>query len=71
MVQKKDIRKMAVRDFLTGLYNRAFLEEMRDQLDKEALWVMFVDVDDLKAINDTKGHEAGDRALRSQPSPSS
>jgi diguanylate cyclase (GGDEF)-like protein len=62
--------EQAVRDPLTGLYNRRFLFEA---LDKEvsrverygstASLVLF-DVDDFKQINDTLGHAAGDDVLR-------
>lgn len=56
-------------DELTGLYNRrGFLRHARSQLDAAALahrpmLLIFVDVDDLKDINDRLGHAAGDRAL--------
>jgi diguanylate cyclase (GGDEF)-like protein len=57
------------RDALTGLYHRrAFLREVgslvRTTRDPDArLVLVVVDVDDFKAINDTAGHAAGDRAL--------
>ncbi len=56
-------------DELTGLYNRrGFLRYARAQLDAAALarrpmLLIFVDLDDLKDINDRLGHAAGDRAL--------
>ena len=53
-------------DALTGLYNRRFFEHlMRKQYElysKPYAVVMF-DVDDFKKVNDTYGHEAGDRVL--------
>jgi diguanylate cyclase (GGDEF)-like protein/PAS domain S-box-containing protein len=61
----------ATRDSLTGLFNRAqFLEFLGHALDRRrraterVVAVLFVDVDDLKAVNDGFGHEAGDQALR-------
>src|SRR5439155_19491023 len=54
----------------TGLYNlRGFLTlATRDQQvarrGNETLLVAFADLDDLKGVNDTAGHAAGDRALR-------
>jgi len=57
-------------DELTGLYNlRGFLTlATRDQQvarrGDESLLVAFADLDDLKRVNDTAGHAAGDRALR-------
>ena len=56
-------------DELTGLYNRrGFLRYARTQLDAAALarrpmLLIFVDLDELKEINDRLGHAAGDRAL--------
>lgn len=60
----------AMRDALTGLYNRGYLEE---SLDREAsrarrrnqpLGVMMIDIDHFKHCNDTFGHAAGDAVLR-------
>src|SRR5437867_2810770 len=61
---------LALVDELTGLYNlRGFLTlATRDQQvarrGDESLLVAFADLDDLKRVNDTAGHAAGDRALR-------
>src|SRR5213076_367041 len=61
---------LALVDELTGLYNlRGFLTlATRDQQvarrGDETLLVAFADLDDLKRVNDTAGHAAGDRALR-------
>ena len=61
----------AERDFdpLTGLYNRRGLEQKLSALfsDPEALGhsaIVMIDTDDLKVINDTYGHDAGDIYLR-------
>lgn len=58
------------RDTLTGLFNRAYLQrtlhEEIDAADRHG-WpfaVMFVDLDDFKAINDIHGHLTGDQILR-------
>jgi diguanylate cyclase (GGDEF)-like protein len=57
----------ATTDPLTGLLNRRSLEEhftgMSERQDRYAL--AFCDLDHFKRLNDTHGHEAGDRALRS------
>ena len=64
-----EIREMSLRDQLTGLYNRrGFITLAEQQLKnairaKEQIQLTFIDVDDLKRINDSLGHEAGDRAL--------
>ncbi|MBR6165033.1 MAG: GGDEF domain-containing protein [Clostridia bacterium] len=59
-----------VHDGLTGLYNRfgyeRFAPELRERLLKEygSIQVLFMDVDDMKEINDSFGHDLGDTALR-------
>jgi diguanylate cyclase (GGDEF)-like protein len=53
-------------DMLTGLYNRRFFEGImkRSKEEKETSYsVAMLDVDDFKKINDTYGHETGDRVL--------
>jgi diguanylate cyclase (GGDEF)-like protein len=63
-------RKHATRDELTGLLNRrAFLEAGTDEVDRSKryahpLAVAFLDLDTFKQLNDTKGHDTGDSALR-------
>jgi diguanylate cyclase (GGDEF)-like protein len=60
----------ALRDSLTGLYNRGYLEESleretsRARRSEQPLGVMLVDVDHFKRINDSFGHPAGDAVLR-------
>jgi diguanylate cyclase (GGDEF)-like protein len=62
--------EQAIRDPLTGLYNRRFLLEALEKevqrverYGSEASFVLF-DVDDFKAVNDSLGHAAGDEVLR-------
>jgi len=65
-----DLNLQAMRDPLTGLYNRRQLEEglHREVLRARRLGgnvgVMAIDVDHFKRVNDTLGHEVGDSALR-------
>lgn len=60
----------AVKDYLTGLYNRRFLYETGTKLYENArrkqlsLVVAMLDIDYFKKINDRYGHEAGDTALK-------
>lgn len=56
----------AYRDPLTGLGNRRAFDERLDTalLGDQDVVVLLGDVDDLKALNDSSGHDAGDRALR-------
>ncbi len=64
-----DLRDQAIRDPLTGLFNRRFLDDTLDReiaragRDGSPLSVVMLDVDHFKAINDTHGHKAGDTAL--------
>lgn len=63
-------REIASRDALTGLPNRrAFFEAGKAEADRSRryghpLAVAFLDLDDFKRLNDSQGHEAGDRALK-------
>ncbi|HEV6965306.1 GGDEF domain-containing protein [Roseateles sp.] len=60
----------AFRDELTGLYNRRAFFELGEQLvdgakrSARSMAIIFVDLDNFKAINDRDGHSAGDEALR-------
>lgn len=62
-------QRLAAVDELTGLFNRRFLdvylakELKRAQRYGETFSVLFVDLDDFKAVNDSHGHAAGDRVL--------
>jgi diguanylate cyclase (GGDEF)-like protein len=67
---REQLRSQAIRDQLTGLYNRRFLEDAltretgRAARSGEPVAVAILDVDHFKRINDTYGHEAGDAVLR-------
>ncbi|MFO0945811.1 MAG: diguanylate cyclase [Planctomycetota bacterium] len=60
----------ATRDPLTTLYNRRYLEEFLPMLlegarrQRSATSLLLCDIDHFKGINDTQGHDAGDRVLR-------
>jgi len=64
------LHEQSIRDSLTGLYNRRFLEEFllrelaRADRKKHPLSVITMDIDHFKRINDTLGHGAGDIVLR-------
>ncbi|MDO9228238.1 MAG: GGDEF domain-containing protein [Syntrophales bacterium] len=66
---EEEIRMLAVTDPLTGLYNRRGFMALADQQIKAAdrtnkkMSLLFIDLDGMKQINDTWGHEEGDRAL--------
>ena len=62
----EEIWRMAYTDSLTGLSNRAYLnEKLKEELEKSHQGevpgaVLFIDLDDLKTVNDTLGHTYGD-----------
>lgn len=63
------IRELALRDHLTGVFNRRAFEEhlasqiARAQRHRTALSLLMLDVDLFKGINDAHGHQGGDRVL--------
>jgi len=60
------IEKLTYKDNLTGLYNRRFFEEEMERLDTKRqlpLSVIMADINGLKIINDSYGHETGDQML--------
>ena len=63
------ILNSANRDFLTGLYNRRyFFKHIQEYIQKAqeeymGLYVAMLDIDDFKKINDTYGHDDGDKAI--------
>lgn len=59
-----DLRTMALRDPLTGVWNRAGLEIEKQRLNAPGAAVIAIDVDHFKTVNDVHGHEAGDAVLR-------
>jgi len=62
--------EMAVTDQLTGLYNRRYLASHLSAMFDRAFWtgrplsVMILDLDHFKKINDTHGHDVGDRVIQ-------
>ena len=63
---EEKLEEMAMRDNLTGLYNRHFLlgtlDNMTISASKER-WLALLDIDDFKNVNDTYGHNCGDYIL--------
>lgn len=66
----KQLKDMASRDPLTGLYNRRYLNERLEQeisrckRYKESLALVMIDIDHFKSVNDTWGHSVGDEVLK-------
>jgi diguanylate cyclase (GGDEF)-like protein len=67
---QNDLRQLVITDTLTGMRNRRFFDEVigrelqRHHRYKSPLSIVFIDIDRFKQINDTLGHETGDRVLR-------
>lgn len=64
--KEERIKFLSYRDPLTGLYNRAFIEEQLTKLDVEQYYplsILMGDLDGLKLINDAFGQQVGDQAL--------
>jgi diguanylate cyclase (GGDEF)-like protein len=66
---QETLRGQAIRDPLTGLFNRRYLEESlerelrRAARDRKPLGVIMMDIDHFKPFNDAHGHELGDLLL--------
>ena len=65
---RKNFKRLAVTDALTGIYNRHGFDEqveqyMRQNPQKHCV-VAMLDIDDFKLVNDVYGHAAGDGALQ-------
>jgi diguanylate cyclase (GGDEF)-like protein len=64
------IRKAAIKDHLTGLYNRRYFFEVGEKLFKNAqrknfdIVLAMIDIDHFKRVNDQYGHAVGDKVLR-------
>lgn len=65
--QSEEMRRMASLDILTGVYNRRYLVERANRFLAEPAnrpaWVVMLDLDHFKTINDRHGHTTGDRVL--------
>jgi diguanylate cyclase (GGDEF)-like protein len=68
---RETLREQAIRDPLTRLFNRRFLEESLERelqlagRKKHSVAVLFLDLDHFKRFNDSFGHDAGDMVLQS------
>ncbi|HUV97437.1 MAG TPA: diguanylate cyclase [Acidobacteriaceae bacterium] len=67
---RETLRNQSIRDPLTGLFNRRFMEESlerevrRAARNNEGVALLMIDLDRFKLFNDTFGHQAGDMLLR-------
>jgi diguanylate cyclase (GGDEF)-like protein/PAS domain S-box-containing protein len=71
LLLRETLRDQSIRDPLTGLFNRRFMEDtlgrelQRAKRRSQPLAVVFLDLDHFKRFNDIHGHDAGDAVLRS------
>jgi diguanylate cyclase (GGDEF)-like protein len=67
---RENLRYQSIRDPLTGLYNRRYLDDFlfkqihQAERSKSSLSILMMDLDHFKKINDTYGHDAGDAVLK-------
>ncbi len=67
---QSQLREQAIRDPLTNLFNRRYLEETLDRelsraaREKYSVCIIMIDIDHFKHVNDNYGHEAGDVMLK-------
>ena len=65
-----DINNMVIKDHLTSIYNRRFVDDrlpvdiIKAVMAEQPLSVIFMDIDNMKTINDTYGHVMGDLVLK-------
>jgi diguanylate cyclase (GGDEF)-like protein/PAS domain S-box-containing protein len=70
LILREQLQQQAIRDGLTGLYNRRYLdatlprELQRVVRQQQAIGVIMLDIDHFKHFNDSYGHDAGDALLR-------
>jgi|GEM_PF-878368 len=70
ILMEEKLRKIAVKDELTGLYNRHYFDSIiDDEIDRadrydEPLSMLLLDLDHFKSVNDTWGHPVGDELLK-------
>lgn len=69
-LQNRSVKYLAFHDPLTGIANRSsFQMDLEDQIVRAAehnisCALMFIDIDDFKDVNDSRGHDLGDRTLK-------
>ena len=70
VVAERKVELLAYRDSLTGLPNRLLFADrleqavIRAQRNRSSLALMLIDIDDFKLVNDSFGHEAGDKLIQ-------
>ncbi|PAV31521.1 GGDEF domain-containing protein [Virgibacillus profundi] len=65
-IERDKFKQMAYTDFLTEVYNRAFMDKKMDEYNNsgENIGIIVSDIDTFKNINDTYNHAVGDRVIQ-------
>ena len=66
-LNQEKLRDISIRDALSGVYNRRYMDEILDLLTKtpeERFALLMIDIDHFKNVNDTCGHRAGDFVIQ-------
>ncbi|PWW31074.1 diguanylate cyclase (GGDEF)-like protein [Cytobacillus oceanisediminis] len=65
-IERDKFEQMAYTDFLTGVYNRAYMDKKMTELNRkdEYIGIIVADIDKFKRINDSYNHAVGDQAIR-------
>lgn len=69
-ILQAELREQAIRDPLTGLFNRRYMEETLERelaraiREKHSIGICMADIDNFKSFNDQHGHHAGDLILK-------
>lgn len=62
-IYEQRILTVANTDAMTGLYNRRYFYEYMKQMAREPMTLLYMDLDHFKEVNDTAGHDMGDKVI--------
>ncbi|CAM4288609.1 GGDEF domain-containing protein [Paenibacillus tarimensis] len=64
--ERDKFEQMAYKDFLTGMYNRAYMDKQMAELNQpgDTIGIVVTDIDNFKRVNDSYNHAVGDQVIR-------